>query len=261
MEERMKGKQDEDKSKPDQKKLYKQTRKLLRLAIAEGSYTQKQIAVKAGLSVKSTALVSKWVNGLALATERQMQYFINEYGGQLKRRNTHLFYTQIPNSVKNGFNFDYLKVEGEEVFSHKISTQLKVIPSGKLTPSKEPIKAYKIVILDTDNGYFLIQLKRAGLFEEKNIDGVDQIVDYKGYKDEWIHGDSENSNWFFEKTIECSNFDELVIEFHHCMDSLENFYNPRINKNICSIFDTEPVKFSFYHKFMKLGLQSEHLPF
>ena len=46
-------------------KEYKYTKKLLKVAIEENGYRNKDIAVKAGLSEKSVAQVSKWRNGRA----------------------------------------------------------------------------------------------------------------------------------------------------------------------------------------------------
>ena len=209
---------------------YKQTQKLLRIATEVGGYSNKEVAKKAGLKESSVSLASRWRNGKALATERQMQYFINEYGGQLKRRNTHLFYNLDLNEAKDDYAFDYCKIEGEEIFSHKISSCLKVVPPGKIQPSVESIKAYKVVIIEAEKGYFFVPLIRAGLFSYsiENNEGV--INGYHAQKEKWIHGDAENSNWFFQAVIKCSDFDELATEFQKYMRYLERHVEPLIRK-------------------------------
>ena len=67
-------------------KKYKYTKQLLKIAIETDQYRNKDIALKAGLSDKSVAQVSGWRNGRTKATERQMAYFIKEYGHLLKRK-------------------------------------------------------------------------------------------------------------------------------------------------------------------------------
>lgn len=70
---------------------YKYTKQILKLAHQDGmGYSD--IAVKAGLSANSKSLVNTWIKGSKLATERQMQFFINAYGASLKRKMEHLFY-------------------------------------------------------------------------------------------------------------------------------------------------------------------------
>lgn len=249
---------------------YKHTQKLLKIAIAEGGYTNVEIAKKAGLKESSGSLVSRWRNGKALATERQMQYFINEYGGHLKRKNTHLFYSRNFNTDNKDHEFSYHKIEGEELFSHKISSALKV------KASNESIRAFKVVVIQVEQGYVLVKLLRAGLFKFEQQEDKKAIINYVPAKADWLHGDAENSNWFAEEVIECSSFDNLVAEFQSFMQSLYSangflvaeFQSYRQSIGIigpavplCSILDTEPVSFSFYHKCLKLGLQSEHLPF
>ena len=241
---------------------YKHTQKLLKIAISEGGYTNVEIARKAGIKESSGSLVSRWRNGKALATERQMQYFINEYGGQLKRRNSHLFYGLILSENKKEIHFKYTKLEGEELFSHKILSYIKVKPTGKIIESNEKIKATKIVVLEIEQGFTLVKLVRACLFEY-GIEGNEIISkEINQHKESWIHGDAENSNWFAVDIIDCPSFGDLVTEFQAFMNSLgspNGFLG--LKQPLCTVRDTEPVSFSFYHKCLKLGLQSEHLPF
>ncbi|ADZ91121.1 hypothetical protein [Marinomonas mediterranea] len=146
-------------------KKYKHTQKLLKIAISEGGYTNVEIARKAGLKESSGSLVSRWRNGKALATERQMQYFINEYGGQLKRRNTHLFYGLSLNEDKSGIMFKYTKLEGEELFSSIVQTCRRVRSTPQYSKNEERMKAIKLVVLEKEQGFALIKLVRAMLFD------------------------------------------------------------------------------------------------
>ena len=245
---------------------YKLTQKILKIAIAEGGYTNVDIAKKAGLKESSGSLVSRWRNGKALATERQMNYFIKEYGGHLKRRNTHLFYGPVLNDSKSYFYYKYYKIKGEEFFSHKIPTTLQIQLEGKSQYYKESIKAIKVVVLESDKGYVLIKFVRAGIFNYTCLEEKLTPQELKTSRRTWIHGDSENSNWFVEEVIECSDFDELVREFQEFMGALRTlngFLNLSLitDEPLCSLCDIEPVRFSFFQKCMKQGLQSEHLPF
>ncbi|ABM04798.1 hypothetical protein Ping_3101 [Psychromonas ingrahamii 37] len=73
---------------------YKYTKQILKLAHQDGmSYAD--IAVKAGISANSKNQVNKWITGKSLATQRQMQFFINAYSSALKRKMEHLFYSNI----------------------------------------------------------------------------------------------------------------------------------------------------------------------
>ncbi|MDE3274294.1 hypothetical protein, partial [Pseudoalteromonas sp. G4] len=72
----------------DNKKC-RDTKRLIKIAIENGM-TNQEIAAKAGLSKKSVAQVSRWRNGEALAFERQMRFFIKEFGDQLRRKSEHL---------------------------------------------------------------------------------------------------------------------------------------------------------------------------
>ncbi|WP_191602513.1 hypothetical protein [Marinomonas algicola] len=241
---------------------YKQTQKLLRIATEVGGYSNKEVAKKAGLKESSVSLASRWRNGKALATERQMQYFINEYGGQLKRRNSHLFYGLTLSENKKSICFKYTKLEGEELFSHKIPSNLKVNSVRKIGESNEKIKAIKLVVLEKEQGFALVKLVRACLFEYSIEENELITININQDKELWIHGDAENSNWFAEQVVQCSSFDDLVVEFNDFMLSLSTKGGfLKLHEIFFSILDTEPVSFSFYHKCLKLGLHSKHLPF
>ncbi|TOQ26274.1 hypothetical protein, partial [Vibrio parahaemolyticus] len=99
-------------------KKYKYTRQLLKIAKQEGNYTNKDIEKKAGLSGSSSSLASRWLNGHALATERQMRYFINNYGHLLKRKMEHLYYQLQPQG--NSIFTHYMKFSGDIIFKHQI---------------------------------------------------------------------------------------------------------------------------------------------
>ena len=83
-------------------KKCKNTKQLVRLAVESGM-PHKEIAVKAGLKEKSTAQVSRWRKGESLATERQMAYFVKEFGELLRRKSQHLVTVEQdgrPNFIK-----------------------------------------------------------------------------------------------------------------------------------------------------------------
>ena len=76
--------------------------------------TNKDIAKKAGLSPSSIAQVSRWRNGESLATERQMGFFIKEFGDLLRRKSEHLL-TIIKDDTQH-----YIKLTGDLVLKHVV---------------------------------------------------------------------------------------------------------------------------------------------
>ncbi len=138
--------------KENTKKTYRYTKQLIRLAIENG-YTNQEIAVKAGLSQKSIAVVSRWRNGKALATVRQMQFFINEFEHLLKRKMEHLFY-KLEKFEKDGNTLNkinYFKVSGEIILKHPIRKEVQ-LNNG----NKKNVPFYRIVIIKSSNECFYI---------------------------------------------------------------------------------------------------------
>ncbi len=138
--------------KENTKKTYRYTKQLIKLAIENG-YTNHDIAEKAGLSPKSTALVSRWRNGKALATERQMNFFIKEFEHLLKRKMEHLFY-ELEEFEKDGNTLNkvnYFKISGEIILKHPIRKEVQFDKGNK-----KNVPFYRIVIIKSSNECFYI---------------------------------------------------------------------------------------------------------
>lgn len=187
-------------------KKYKYTKQLLKIAIETDQYRNKDIALKAGLSDKSVAQVSGWRNGRTKATERQMAYFIKEYGHLLKRKLEQLFY-QIRVS-RNGTEIDsnYEKISGDVLFKHQVRL-------GFPNLSKEVTSVMRVVILESEGGYKLIIQYRAGLIIwNKELDNY--IPGLVSGKEGLVHGCNEDSNWYVFDVVDCQDLDALITEFN-----------------------------------------------
>lgn len=246
----------------DKDKKYKYTKQLLKLAIEESGYTNADIAKKSRLSDKSVSLVSRWRNGKAQATEVQMHYFIKEYGHLLKKKLEHLFYTQVLNVEKSTLEMAYQKLEGEILFKSQIKSTL-------LDSSKNPLRVLRLIILEHKGCYDIIVQYRAGIinYNRARIDseGVFEKSSLSISKDELYCSDNEESNWFFDKVIKCENTDTLILNFKMLMNDMLNnkglFIFKAHRNELFTSKCIDPVEFAFYHKLMKSGLQSDHLPF
>lgn len=232
-------------------KKYKFTKKLLKLAIEASGYRNEDIAVKAGLSGKSVAQVSAWRNGRKEATERQMAYFIKEYGHLLKRKMEHLFYEIKINPKDEVLSSKYIKLSGEIIFKHQIRV---------LFSRKETVSLIRLLILQNEEGYKLITQYRAGLVRWSKH----ATSDYHSYlidkKQDLVHGSNEDSNWFTLDLIDCKTVDDLIHEFDLFKNDLlkKSPFHPSARFNMKEI---APIEYAFFHKLMKLGLQSESMPF
>ncbi|MEZ9765847.1 hypothetical protein AB4278_23485 [Vibrio splendidus] len=245
-------------------KKYKLTKQLLKLAIDTAGYRHKDIAVKAGLSKTSVAQVSAWRNGRKNATERQMAYFINEYGHLLKRKMWHLYYRYQLDGKKLVMNF--VKLSGDIIFKH----QIRLEPNPEY---KKSVSALRVVIIENSGCYKLLLQYRAGLFswKETSCDALYCIpsVSNKETNDYIVHSDNEEANWHLWKDKHCENIDELIEEFEktcHAISSeggilKELEFKGRRPLELCELKHIAPMKFSFYQKLMKLDLQSQLLPF
>ncbi|HCE3365236.1 TPA: hypothetical protein NG589_003428 [Vibrio parahaemolyticus] len=249
-------------TKSDDKK-YKYTRQLLKIAKQEGDYTNKEIEKKAGLSGSSSSLASRWLNGHALATERQMRYFKNNYGHLLKRKMEHLFYRHAPDG--DDLSTKFIKLTGDIIFKHHV----------RLDPSyeyKKGINVLRVVVLESNRLYKLVVQYRAGFVQWRKVQkGYSPLIETnsKGL----VSSDNEESNWYLWEVIDCNNTDELIQEFEVLLGHLlvqSNIVDwarnsGRLDQDTPSHFfnhkHISPMRFSFYQKLMKLGLQSELLPF
>lgn len=247
-------------------KKYKYTRQLLKIAKREGGYTNKDIEKKAGLKGSSSSLASRWLNGHALATERQMRYFINNYGHFLKRQLEHLYYQYLPDGENLVVN--YIKLSGDIIFKHQIRVDLS-------REYKKGLSVLRVVVIENDGCYKLLHQYRAGLIQWNKHVGVKptrfkpSMNDLKGI----VHSDNEEAHWYLWKVIECSDTSELIDKFENeckIISSSNNIvdwamqYGETTNSDASNVFSAKhlvPMQFAFYQKLMKLGLQSELMPF
>jgi len=177
-------------------KEYKYTKKLLKVAIEENGYRNKDIAVKAGLKEKSVALPSKWRNGKANATERQMLYFINSYEYLLKPQIEHLFYTYTDPLDPNCYpKPSYKKLTGEVIFKHQLS-----IPVDR----KNSQSISRVIVTAHNNQFYIVEQIRAGLLTPEGARP-------SGKLDGMVRSSNEEANWVVSANIkEGLNLDELI---------------------------------------------------
>jgi len=183
----------------------KDTKRLVRIANEHGM-TNQDIAEMAGLKRTSGALVSRWRNGPTLATERQMGFFIKEFGGLLKRKIEHLFYKEISGEL------EFYKLQGEVLFKYSVRTH-KII-------NKRPVKValMKVIVLQQHNKYHLVSQLRGGLnanYPFKNSD-----------HDNLSHSDNEDANWNIHQVNLNLSPDVLIQEIDIYALSLKNSDNP-----------------------------------
>ncbi len=253
------------------KKKYKYTRQLLKIAKQEGKYTNKEIEKKAGLTGSSSSLASRWLNGHSLATERQMRYFINNYGHLLKRQMEHLYYQYLPDGEELVTN--YVKFSGDIIFKHQIRMSISEY-TGRRYRNPRYVGIFRVLIIESQGCFKLLIQYRAGLISwNRSVQGEKYAYSPQAYDvDGLINGDNEDSNWYLWKVVNCDSTDALITEFSKVTTSLldgSNIIdwaknNGHIRKGKSDLFKVNhiaPMEFAFYQKLMKLGLQSESLPF
>jgi DNA-binding XRE family transcriptional regulator len=171
---------------------YKYTKQLVRMAIEHGM-TNKEIAKKAGLSDKSVAQVTRWRKGDSLATVRQMQFFINEFGDLLKRKIEHLFCFKDDGVIK------HFKLSGDIILRHvykeKVRIDRKDLNVGIL----------RFVIIKHSEKFTLLSQYRMGLEERDRghrLSGSDI--------GKLVQSSSEGANWVCYKADKFLNAKEIV---------------------------------------------------
>lgn len=102
-----------NKRKKNNKKPFKQTRELVRIA-KNDNWTQKEIAEKCRTQ---QSIVSQWENGSKQATEQQLRPLLDIYGSRL-RRNTFKVYRDIDPESQDDV---YYRVEGKVILSHTLN--------------------------------------------------------------------------------------------------------------------------------------------
>ncbi len=250
-------------------KKYKYTRQLLKIAKQEGGYTNKDIEKKAGLSGSSGSLAFRWLNGHAVATERQMRYFINNYGQRLKRSMEHVYYTDV---IKEGEAKPvFIKVSGEVIFKY----QIKVARDNRYFGNSKAFSVLRFLVLRDGNKFNLLYQFRAGLLDlvEHEVDGKKRGIFTNINPDQVHHADNEEGNWYLYTLERELEFDKLVlfiqkwcselIDGSNVIDGIYRTYiNPHNRKSV--FFDSRniyPLELAFYQKMLSLDLHSEHYPF
>jgi transcriptional regulator with XRE-family HTH domain len=220
-----------EQTKKQNNKKYKYTKQIIKLAIDNG-FKHPEIAKKAGLSEKSIAQVSRWKNGEALATERQMQFFINEFEHSLKRKMEHLFYSE----TETQHEFTYHKIKGEILLTHTLYYRRDIGKSNK----KSGI--YRYIIINSDNVFHLLKQKKVGL----NIDGSN----YREISDKPQFCSNEQANWYLVETYKHLSPQDLV-------DSIDSIVATYCNSKsyLCNIIYKEalPLKFIVRQFLLKNG--------
>lgn len=171
---------------------YKYTKQLVRIAIEHGM-TNKEIAKKAGLSDKSVAQVTRWRKGDSLATVRQMQFFINEFGDVLKRKMEHLFY------CKEGGVINYFKLSGDIILRHVYKQQLV------LNRKQINVGILRIVIIKHGEKFTLLEQYRMGL-EERDRGRNFSASELR----KLVQSSSEGANWVCYKAAKFLNAQEII---------------------------------------------------
>ncbi|WP_031415135.1 hypothetical protein [Vibrio parahaemolyticus] len=252
---------------------YKLTRQLLKLAIETSGYRNEDIAVKAGLSGKSVALVSAWRNGRKNATERQMAYFIKEYGHLLKKAREHLFYAVLLENDENKPVF--LKLIGDPIFRY----QIKTVKSSAYHRTEQPynknhqsFSCLRLMILQDNNKFNIVCQYRAGLVGliESEVEGEKRTHFNDVKLANVVHSDNEEGNWYCYDIKRERELDEVVLFIQdYCRNLVtgENIIDAaygRCREEKSSFFNSGtayPLELAFYQKMMTLGLHSEHFPF
>lgn len=243
--------------KENTKKTYRYTKQLIRLAIENG-YTNQEIAVKAGLSPKSVAVVSRWRNGKALATERQMQFLINEFEHLLKRKMEHLFYgeTETPNK------FTYYKVQGEILLTHT----LHYIQQGSkyYDHKQQKVGIFKFVIINENEKFHVIYLERAGMNHH-----LPPFTTSKHPDVNIVSNNNEQANWYLKSSYKNLTPQELVHTVEGVLDQImliDAGYDQqeklvRLNQKIMTIMkqDGFPFKFILRQSLLKHGYCSDDI--
>jgi len=172
----------------DNKKC-RDTKRLIKIAIENGM-TNQEIAAKAGLSKKSVAQVSRWRNGEALAFERQMRFFIKEFGDQLRRKSEHLL------CVEKEGKHQFIKLTGELVLKH---TARAPVSMGR---KQAHVAIHRFLIFQKNTHFYVVSQTRKGFEPGYTIDQQRRYtID---------HCDNEDANWLSSGISKLLNQDEII---------------------------------------------------
>lgn len=178
-------------------KKYKYTKQIIRIAIEHG-YTNQQIAKKAGLNEKSIALVSKWRNGKALATERQMQALINEFGAQLKRQVQHLLAFAQDGTQR------FTVIEGDVLLKHtvRISTE-----HGK-------IAVFRVLLFKVGDKFTAVTQQRYGLNTNEALNPASLA-----------HSDNEDAHWLSLEFLTSKSTQHVITYIDDFVSQIDQYNN------------------------------------
>lgn len=172
----------------DNKKC-RDTKRLIKIAIENGM-TNQEIAIKAGLSKNSVAQVSRWRNGEALATERQMRFFIKEFGDQLRRKSEHLL------SVEIDGKHHFIKITGELILKHTarapVNTERKQVH----------VATHRVLIFQKNTHFYVVLQTRKGLGSRCYID--EELLN------KIAHCDNEDANWISDRIPKLYSQDQTI---------------------------------------------------
>lgn len=207
------------------KKKYRFTKQIIRIALDNG-YTNADIAVKAGLSGKSIAQVSRWRNGEALATERQMNGLIKEFGHLLKRKLEHLFY-----SFDSEDKIYFFRIEGEILLKHVT----------KILDSNKSISIRRVIVIRSSDQFVVLFQKRLGLKDHLDIKNM-------GFSD------NEDAHWVSPNYATFNNPQEMVEKIYCLLPSFKHQSEKQNNDN-----DRIILAFKIRQALLKLGLPTEDI--
>ncbi len=135
---------------------YRYTKQLINMAIRDG-WNQTQIAKECRTQ---QSVVSKWQNGIALATEQQLRKLLEIYGPRLRRKSFRIYHRwlEVPGQEPE---VKLIKVEGEVIFTHAYHAYLSCprCNPDECRDSRHPKKAVpqrRIIIHDQGAGKFCI---------------------------------------------------------------------------------------------------------
>ena len=219
--------------KTNENKKCKDTKRLIKIA-KESGMRNEDIAVKAGLSAKSVSQVSRWLNDGVLATERQMRFFIKEFGDQLRRKSEHLL------TVEQEGKQYFIKLTGDLIVKHVIREHIQT--------SKKQLKIaiHRFLIFRKIDDYYLVSQTRKGFDSNRSINAEALKA--------LSHCDNEDANWISKGTPKLLTVDELI----QCVDLFaSDLKESRFIPHRELGFSGQELQFSLRRYLMKEGI---HLP-
>ncbi len=206
----------------------KDTKKLVRIATEHGM-TGKEIALKAGLKGGSTAQVSRWRNGESLATERQMRFFINEFGEQLRRKSEHLLTVEQDNGLA------FIKLTGDLIVKH-------VIRGPIFTNKKANIAICRFLIFRQHNQFYFVYQNRKGFDTEGYINNdILKVIS---------HCDNEDANWVSKDKPSLLSLEQLLQSVDKAASMLKD---GSLIKQYSSDFSGQELQFCIRRYLMREG--------